>query len=318
MKAKIVSWSLLILLSLIWGSSFILMKKGLIAYSPLQLACIRIGIAGLVLLPFALKYIAKLNLRTAFFILLFGLCNAGIPAYLFALAETKVLSSTAGVLNALTPIFTLIVGILFFRVMFNKYRMLGVVIGFSGALLLIIFGNGFQEGFKINQEQLLYASLLIPATVMYGFSANIIKTYLNTVPGIVISVFSYLFFLPIVLTLLFSTNFVTVVNTPEGLNSLMYIAILATFGSALAILIFSKLIQTSNALFATYVTYMVPVVSLFWGALDGEKIGYFPIISLIIIICGILISGLGNRKIKEYNTDHKEFSKEFENIKSIN
>ena len=293
-KFKAEAWILLLILSLIWGSSFILMKKRLEAYPPAQMASLRIIIAGLCLVPVALKNIRYLNRRKLFYIFLFGLLNAGLPAFLFALSETVVSSSTAGILNSLTPIFTFLAGVLFFRTRFNWLGLAGVIIGFSGGCLLIFNGNQHPGNLSLGSSQALYSSLILVATICYGFSGNIIKHYLQEVPGYIVSSFSYLIFgIPLLVWLLFFSDFTfRVVHNPEGIHSLLYITILAVLGSAMAIILVVRLIQVSNALFGSFVTYLIPIVSIMWGVLAGESITIITIISLLIILGGILVAGM--------------------------
>jgi drug/metabolite transporter (DMT)-like permease len=300
-KVKAEAWVYLIILSLIWGSSFILMKKGLEAYPPMQMASLRICIAALCLLPVAVKHLKSISRKQLFYIALFGLTNAGLPAFLFAESETVVSSSTAGILNSLTPIFTFMVGVLLFRISFSWYGLLGILIGFSGACLLVFYGSNGSAGAPPGESQILYAGMIVIATVCYGFASNIIKKHLQNVPGYVVSAYSYLVFaLPLAIWLLFFSSFTTIVSHhPQGIHSLLFIAILAILGSAFAIILLVRLIQVSSALFGSLVTYMIPVVSIMWGILDNEMINYITIISLVIILTGIIVAAQKKKQSKE-------------------
>lgn len=289
MSKTLQSWLLLIILSIIWGSSFILIKKGLEVYSPLQVACLRIGIAGLSLLPIALMNLKKVSAKQFKYILAFGLCNAGLPAFLFAMAQTKINSSTSGILNSLTPLFTFLVGILFFKVLFTYQKLLGVIIGFVGALMLILYRDSEITG-GTEQTHIIYFLMIVFATLLYGFSANIIKHHLQDVPGKVISSFAYLSYGVPLIGVLFFTGFTETVQQPQALESLGYIALLAVAGSAVAIIFFSKLIQMSNALFASFVTYLIPVVAILWGWFIGESVSVITFFALIIILVGVTIA----------------------------
>ena len=288
-KIKAEAWVLLIVLSLIWGSSFILMKKGLEAYPPMQMASLRIIIAALCMLPVSIKNLGKVKKKHLFYIFLFGLTNSGIPAFLFAESETVVSSSTAGILNSLTPIFTLMTGVLFFGIIFNWFSLAGVIIGFAGAFLLVFFGRG-----TTTSNAAIFAGMIVVATVMYGFAGNIIKKYLSEVPGHIVSAYAYLFFaIPLMIWLLFFSDFSSrVVHNPEGIHSLLYITILAVLGSAMAIVLVVRLIQSSSALFGSFVTYLIPVVSIIWGLVVGETINFVTLFSLLLIMSGIIIAGL--------------------------
>ena len=292
MKIKPEAWLILALLTLVWGSSFILMKKGLEGFSPMQVGSLRICFAGLVLLPVVIQHFRKITKRAVYYSILFGLMNAGVPAFLFALAQTKVNSSTAGILNGLTPIFTLTVGVLFFQVPFNAFKLIGVVIGFIGASMLVFFKEGFTSAPQIQDSELGLTLLIVLATCMYGFAGNIMKRYLDNVPGPVIASIAYgSFAIPSAIYLLFS-DFGSRLSQENGWESLGYLALLGIFGSAIAIILFSRLLKQSNALFGSFVTYLIPFVAILWGLAADEKIGLVPFISLGIILAGIYISGL--------------------------
>jgi drug/metabolite transporter (DMT)-like permease len=268
------------------------MKKGLIAYPPAQMAALRICIAGLCLLPVAIRHLKKINRKQFFYIVLFGLTNAGLPAFLFSNAETVVSSSTAGILNSLTPIFTLLIGVIAFHQKFRWMRLVGVLTGFAGACILVFGANGNQAG-PSAQNQALYAGMIVLATICYGFSSNIIKNHLQNVPGYIVSAFSYLAFaMPLSIWLLFFSDFPKrVAAHPSGISSLLYITILAVLGSAFAIILVVRLIQVSNALFGSFVTYLIPFVSIMWGILDHETVNSLSFISLILIFAGIIAAG---------------------------
>lgn len=293
-KIKAESWVLLAVLSLIWGSSFILMKKGLESYTPVEVAALRISIAAFCMLPVSIRHLGKVKRKHLFYIFLFGLCNSCIPAFLFTESETVVSSSTAGILNSLTPIFTLIAGLLFFGVAFNWFGLAGVIIGFAGAFLLIFYGQNGSGSPVETDASAWYAGMIVMATVLYGFATNIIKKYLDEVPGYIVSAYSYLFFaIPLVFWLFFFSDFFKrTFEQPGGIHSLLYIVILAVMGSALAIALVVRLIQGSNALFGSFVTYLIPIVSIMWGILAGETINFVTLISLLLILGGIIIAGL--------------------------
>jgi amino acid adenylation domain-containing protein len=293
LKIKPEAWVILFLLTLIWGSSFILIKKGLDGFSPMQVGSLRICFAGLLMLPVAIRHLRKISGKALFYSCLFGLLNAGLPAFLFPLAETKVDSSTAGILNGLTPIFTLIVGLSFFRVPFNIFKLIGVVVGFLGASMLILFREGFDHPTHIQDAQLVFSLLLVLATCLYGFAGNVMKRHLDNVPGPVIASFAFgSFAIPSAIYLLFSDFTQRLETIPQAPGSLAFIAILGVFGSAIAVILQSRLAKQSNALFVSFVTYLIPFVAIAWGMIDNERIGIVPFVSLGIILAAIYISRL--------------------------
>jgi drug/metabolite transporter (DMT)-like permease len=281
------------------------MKKGEEGYSAAQMASIRICIAALCLLPVAIKHFKRLTRKQLFYISLFGLCNAGLPAFLFAEAETVVSSSTAGILNSLAPIFTLLFGIILFRQAINWNGLIGVLIGFAGACLLIFYGTGNEGANLTSHAPWIYSGMIVVATLGYGIANNIIKKHLQDVPGYIVSAFSYLVFaIPLVFWLFFFSDFqARVFHHPHGLSSLGFICLLAIFGSAIAIILYVRLVQVSNALFGSLVTYLMPIVSVLWGIFANEKMNYITIVSLVIILTGIIIASQKKARIKAESPD---------------
>jgi drug/metabolite transporter (DMT)-like permease len=287
---------LLVILALIWGSSFILMKKGLLVYPPEQVASLRILMAGIVFVPYIIKAWRRIPLDKFGYIMLFGLLELGIPPYLYTFAQTHVDSSTAGILNSMVPIFTLSTGFLFFRLKYHFLTTLGVLTGLSGALLITYFRSG--SGGATMDLTNSWGLLIVLATLFYGLGSNILKEKLDNVPGALITGTAFVSLaIPAGIHLLF-TNFTSIpLSETQNLHSFLGIVLLSVFGSALAIVIFSKLIKISNALFASFVTWLIPFVSLLWGWLDGEAISYLHFSSMAIIFAGIYLSGLREKTV---------------------
>ena len=295
---KWISFLIIAALSLIWGSSFILIKRGLEVFSAPQLACLRISIAGIVMLPMVIKNLGQITLQKLGFILIFGILNAGIPPFLFAEAESGLPSSVAGVLNALTPVFTLLTGTLFFSVAFNTRKLIGVLLGLGGSLIIILLKPG-NDLFVIHENKILILGfLLVIAAFLYGLSNNVSKTFLQKIPSIMTSSFAYTCMtIPCLIYLFSATDFTTkLAMGHDAYAALGYIFILAAFGSALAMFLFNKLIQRSNALIASFVTYFIPVVALLWGAFDGEKMHLVQLVGLAIILSGVYIVSAKKQK----------------------
>lgn len=278
-------WQVLaiLLLAFIWGSSFILMKKGLVAYSSSEVAALRMVIAFLCFLPFILYNIKKVDKKYWKYLIIVGLFGNGIPAFLFTKAETGISSSLAGMLNSLVPLFTITLGVLFFKVPTNKLKFIGVFIGLIGAVMLIT-GNGFNIG----ESETSYSFYVIAATLYYAISVNTIKKYLQEVNSIVVSSFAFLFIGPPLLIYLFTTDFVyTTFNNPEATTALSYIFILSLFGTAFSLIIFNMLVKQTSALFASTVTYLIPVFAIMWGIFDGELINLIQVLGIVVILVGI-------------------------------
>lgn len=275
----------LILLSVIWGSSFILIKKGLLAYSPLQVGTLRIIFACIVLLPIAIKNIkGSIKIHWKKFLVL-GLISNLFPAILFASAETEMSSSLAGMLNALTPVWTIIIGVLFFKSKINKHVTLGLFIGFSGSVVLSFVG-GAGELSSFNY----YALFIILATLLYGISGNMIKEYVDEFDPVILISLTTLLIGPISLGVLLTTDFPTrVVSHPDAFFSLISIFILGAVGTAFALAIFNKLIKTTSAVYASSVTYLIPIAAIGWGIIDGELLYPLHFAGMGLIIIGVFI-----------------------------
>ena len=280
---KNLKWILLIVLSLIWGSSFILMKRGLEAFSSAQVAALRIGFAYIFLLPFLIKYYS-INLKKYWKgILGMGVFGNLIPAFLFTKAETGISSSLTGMLNALTPLFTIVIGWIAFRQKSNLFQVIGILIGFGGALLLIYTGKTGSEN-----NNMKYALMVVMATFCYAISVNMIRRHLSDVNSTRATVWAFMFTGPVSLIYLFSTDFFEVINThPQAFSSMGYIAILGVAGSALAVIAFNELIKISNPVFASTTTYLIPVTAVYWGVREGERVTWVHILAIGIILGAI-------------------------------
>lgn len=278
------SWIIFIALALTWGSSFILMKRGMDAFSSEQVAAIRIGMAFLFLLPLAVKRYTKelwSNWKAAAGMGFFG--NL-IPAFLFTKAETMISSALAGMLNSLTPLFTLITGLLLFRVRVTMLQVVGIIIGLGATIGLLNVGN--EESF--NADALTGGGLVILATVGYGLAVNIIKSKLGHLRAVDATLLAMSLVGPVALVYLFSTDFIHVMQThPKALESLGYTAILSIFGTALSVIVYNVLIRDAGILFAASVTYAIPVVAMMWGLFDSENVTVMHGVFILGILSGV-------------------------------
>ena len=259
--------TMLMVLAFIWGSSFILMKIGLKSFSPDQAGALRILLASLALLPISLKQLPNLKKKDVPSLLVAGFIGSFFPAFLFMIAETRIESSLAGMLNSLTPVFTLVVGLLFYRTAFKPLQAAGLLLGLAGATGLILAGDGFRLG-TVNS----YAFLIVLATCFYAISMNQIKTRLPHLTGIQITSLSFLFIGPAALIYLLSTNISEVGGHPGWPLHLLALATLGIIGTAIAQLVMNSLIRHSSAVAASSVTYVIPIFAIMWGVIDGEKV----------------------------------------------
>lgn len=278
-------WIILLSLSLVWGSSFILMKRGLDAFSFEQVAALRLLIAFLCVALLGWKFYRKIPLNSIWALFGTGLIGSAIPAFLFSKAETYLESGLVGMLNVLTPLFTLLIGVLFYKLEVKYAHYLGAFIGVLGTVFLLL--PDLQE---LNGKVLQYSSIVIVATACYGWSANIIKAHLQDLNALQITTLSLTFIGPWAGIYLFSGDFMDVMqNHPKAWSSFGYTALLAISSSALSVIAFNKLIKMTGAVFATSCTYFISIIAILWGILDNEVITMHQIGGFAIIIGGVYL-----------------------------
>jgi drug/metabolite transporter (DMT)-like permease len=279
------AWVLLCVLALIWGSSFILIKKGVSIYTASQVGSLRIFSAAVFLMPLVFFHLRKVPPDKIPVMFISGLLGNLIPSFLFAAAGTKLNSSVSGILNALTPLFTLLVGALFFSQTIARDKLMGLLIGLAGCIFLIVIN---AEG-KLDFTN-YYAILPVAATFCYGINANLVKRYLNTIPSLQITSVALCSVGVLAGTYFFSTDIdVSLVQTPEGLIAMGCVVLLGLMGTAIATVLSNKVIQLAGPIFTASVTYLIPVVALGWGLLDGERLIWVQYISMIAIIAGVYL-----------------------------
>jgi drug/metabolite transporter (DMT)-like permease len=288
---KIWHWLAVALLSIIWGTSYILMKKGLRSFSVYQLASLRMLISFLCLLPVALRSLPKLNKKNFISLLIIGFFGSGIPAFLYPLAETRIDSSLTGMLNTLSSAFTLVIGILFYKRKAIRSQIAGVFLGFAGAVGLLYSGT-----LSLNY----YGLFVVLATIMNGFSNNEVSK-VEGLNGLEITSLSFFILSPFALALFLSTDIHSVVLTPHWLLNFGFIAILAVVGSAIANAIYYFLVRDTSPVVASVVAYFIPIVATLWGLSDNEHLVPGMFLSVLLILAGIyLINRPGAlRKIKK-------------------
>lgn len=284
MNADKEKWLLLIILSVIWGSSFILIKKSLDHFSPYQVGALRVLIAGIILMPVAVSKYRLFPKKHLKWLILAAFTGNFIPMFLFPIAETQISSSIAGIINSMMPIFVIIVGALIWKFETTKRQMIGVFISFTGVCLLA-FGGDDSTQFKI-----FPILLLLLATLCYAMSTTTVKSKLMDVSSTVLSafVFSFVLFLPSLIALL-STGFVSQFTfTKENMIGLGFVSLLSVFGTGLAMMMNYRLLKVSTPLFASTVTLLMPIVAIIWGVLDGEKLTAVQFAGTIVIIAGLI------------------------------
>ena len=285
MNAKFLNWIILISLALVWGSSFILINRGLKAFPPDQLGAYRIFIAGIFMLPFAFFHFKKEHLKHWKGFLGMGLFGNFMPAFLFAKAETGLSHALTGMLNSLTPLFTLLLGVLFFGNKTKWINVIGILIGMLGASALLYIGE--KNDLSKNLD---YGIYIIIATVSYGLSVNIIQKTMKNVNAVTATTYAMIFIGIPAGIYLFTTNFISKVTTHEnGMSSLVYTSILGILGTAVSVIVFNELVKRTSGLYASSVTYLIPIVAIFWGITDGESILWLHFLCIGVILTGIYL-----------------------------
>lgn len=281
-----IHWITLWGLGLLWGCSFYLIKKGLVCFSPVQTASIRIGVASVAFLPFFLWNIRKIDRRKLKYYAVVGLAGSGIPAFLFAIAQMQVSSAVSGILNSLTPLFTLVIGILFFNNKEHVRKFAGVLLGLAGAAVLILFGKEMNAG-----GHLAYGLLIILATVCYATSVNTVKKHLQDENPVILSATAFQIIGIPALAILFSTDFIGKLEMDhEAWTAFGYLIILAFAGTFMASILFFGLVQKTSALFGSMTTYIIPIMAVFLGLLDGEILEISHGIGMAAILGGVYLS----------------------------
>lgn len=302
-RNTLISWIILIALAIVWGSSFILIKKSLLYFTASEVGLLRITITFLFLLPIALKSISKVNKKHKYYLVIAGVIGSFIPSFMFAIAQTEINSSLTGILNSLTPLFTLLLGLFFFKLKVNRYNMLGIVLGLIGALGLIYASAG-GKGFIINIK---YSSLIMIATICYAFNVNFIKSYLKEVDSLTITSLTFFYVgLPTLLyVLIFSDIPTKIINEDKVLIGMGYVSTLAILGTGIALIAFNKLIKISSPIFASSVTYMIPVIAIIWGIIDNEIFKLIYIFWFLILILGVLLVNLKTVNLQKMTRGEK-------------
>ena len=270
----------------IWGSSFILIKKALVGLEADQLGSLRIIFSSIIIILIAWKRLSKITRLEWKWITISAFLGSFFPAFLFAFAEKEIDSAVASIINSIVPLNTVIIGMVLFNIRSTKRQIIGVLIGLAGTYMLIM------SGIKLNPDQnYLYSGFVILCSFLYALNVNIIKKYLQHLSALTITVGHFaVIIIPAVIVFCFSDFDVNSLRNQETIDSIIYVLILAVFGTALAKILFNKLIKISSPVFASSVTYSMLIVSIFWGLVDGEKFSIYQLIATIIIILGVLLT----------------------------
>jgi drug/metabolite transporter (DMT)-like permease len=285
-REKLIHWVLFVILSVIWGSSFILMKVSKEVLNGYQIGAVRIFAAGLVFLPFALSHFSKIPRNKLMLVILSGLIGNFLPAFLFAIAiEHKIGSSLAGILNSLTPLFVILLSLLFFKAKVQQRKIIGVVIGFAGLLVLSLSKGG------ISLQNLDYALLILLATLLYGINVNLVSYYLKGIDPFHMATVSLAAMGLLAGIIVWQQDVAQLLSSnPNAMLPVVYAALLGIIGSALATLLFYILIKKAGGLFASLVTYGIPVVAICWGIVANENVTWIQVGCLSVILGGVYLA----------------------------
>ncbi len=282
-KPAFVNWFILLFLSLIWGSSFILIKKGVQGFGFVEAASIRLMAAGVVFLPFGLYHFPRIPRDRWLYVVLITMVGMFIPAFLFCLAQQHIQSSVAGIMNALTPVFTFVFSLLLFKKTYKTNHVAGLLLGLVCAIMLIVERS--DTAFTLNT----YAGLIVLGTICYGLNINLVKQFLGDVSSFALSsvsvslggLLAFLFiFLPC------HENYAMTDARWMPLGALILLGIMST---ALAQVFFYKLIKDTSAIFASSTTYIMPIVAVLWGLVDGEPFHFVHALSIAGILTAVLL-----------------------------
>lgn len=280
------SWGTLLLLAIAWGTSYILIKKGLEAFSPTQVACIRIGITSITFIPFLIWQLKDVKWEKWKELFVVGFIGSLLPAFLFATAQTKISSSLSGILSSLTPLFTLFLGVIFFKVPSTWTKITGVLMGLVGAIWLLIVDRGLDD-----IKGVVYGLFVVGACFCYALSSNVVKARLQDTKTLLISAVSYIMVgLPSIIYLFFDGFIATMQQQPSAWPSFWYVALLAISSTVMGSLLFFKLIKDTNVIFASTVSYLIPMVAIIWGAIDGEQITLMHLAGMAFILLGVYVA----------------------------
>lgn len=280
----------LLILSLIWGSSFILIKKSLVGLTDYQVGALRIVLTSMFLFSVGFKSIRQIEKRHWKWVIISGFVSSFFPPFLFAMAQNHIDSAVASILNSLTPLATVGVGVVLFKILSTRRQIWGVLIGLVGTVLLILAGAQFNP-----DQDYTYSLLIILSTLGYALNVNIVKKYLTDISALAVTTGNFIFiFLP-ALGILYASGFFENIASSEAMQvSFIYVAILSLFGTAIAKVLFNKLVYIASPVFASSVTYTMPIVAVVWGLVDGEAFSFLQVLAAGIILLGVYLANKRN------------------------
>ncbi|MDW3647973.1 MAG: DMT family transporter [Bacteroidia bacterium] len=288
---KIQAWVLILVLTFVWGSSFIMLKKALVVFTPLQVVSGRMTFAAITLLPFALRELKNIPGEKWKYLILFSVIANIFTTLSYAVAQSQIDSALNGIINTLTPLMTLIVGLLAYKQKLNRMQALGLLLGLAATLFLLRVSGNAEIGYAN-----FFVLVSVFATVLNGFTANMLQFNLRGLSALQIASVAFLLILPLSGTLLLTGEFFPLAFEVEGgMRAMGFVLILGIFANAIALILLSYLVQISGSVFATLTTYLMPLVAISWGAWDGEQISYWQILAMGLILCSVYLVNRAGR-----------------------
>jgi drug/metabolite transporter (DMT)-like permease len=281
LPSKYNNWILLILVSFIWGSPYILREIALESFSHNQVAAFQVFFSFLLFIPLIIKNIRKLSKENILPLLLSGITGNIGPAYFFAKAQTQINSSVAGMLNAMLPMVTLLIAILFYKASTNKKVLGGILLGFAGTLVISFSGDSFGSSYFWGVFYVFLAILSI------AISINIVSFSLPKLTGTEIASLAFLFVGPMAGIFLVFTDLSTPLASESLSKGVLILGLLAILTFA-GVILYNQLIKKSSHIFAASIAYLIPIVAIFWGiVISGDQVSIAQIASIIIILVGV-------------------------------
>jgi drug/metabolite transporter (DMT)-like permease len=278
----------ILLLSAIWGISFLLIRIAGDSFPPIWVALLRCSSGAVLLWVVMLLGRRSLPSRALLpWFLLVAFFNNAIPFTFFAWGERTIPSSTAAIVNATTPIWTLLISLAVSRGHVTERMIAGVLLSFAG-VVLVVYGHAAAEDSVSGRQGLaLGVMLVVLASLGYAIATVMAKMKLKGIDPIELATvqltLAALMLLPV--ALIGTHPVFSAVSVP----SIAAIATLGLAGSGIAYLLYYNLLAHVSATHVVAVTYLLPIWGLFWGWLAHESIGWTAFAGVAVVICGLLL-----------------------------
>ncbi|MBU2705366.1 DMT family transporter [Zooshikella marina] len=296
---------LLILLSLIWGSTYILIKQGLTAFNALDVGLLRTFFSGFFFIPlyFWLRpALRHLSLNDWKCLALTGFFGSVFPTLLFAVGQQVVPSALVGMLNTLQPVFVLVIAFFAFNQRFSRSELLGTGLGCIGATVLVLSSADLTN----ITHHLFYCGVVLLGMISYGIASNLIRHRLKHISAVRLTAISIsIWSIPAFIGIVLRYSLGQVSTSSHTVAALLAIAVLALLGTCVAISLYSRLIIRYGLIFAVSITYFIPIVAIMWGVLDGEAIFFLHFIGLVLVLGALYLINYRRQSTNELVTQNQ-------------